>query len=421
MNKQKMVLCILISLVMLFGAGKSSEAAPSVSGISGNLSNGSQITISGNGFGTKPQAAPLISSYDHPVGSYNFADEGAGTVAYSASPNIPWYNAYRTTMNRVNSAPLRTGLYQSSIKVSYDPANIGGTDYHPLGYNHDLADRYAYISWWMYRDYSTWNQWSTSGANTKFFRLWTGQTNPRLMTAFAHRTDALGNPDCLSDGGDGLGSYYDGTGIFGYGWNIDYSACGAVAYMRGMYSPTTGNSSCMGMLKEWEHWELFYDLGTNFAASTPGTDGRAIIFKNGKTIADTSHIQWSQTGELNTNRIYLVGQVTGGRTVTGGNEYLDQVYIDNSMSHVFLSDKSDLTNWARNSSAYHSEIQVPSNWSNNSLTFTLNQGSFTNGQQAYLYVVDANGNINSSGYPITIGASGEDTIAPSAPGGLMVK
>jgi hypothetical protein len=385
----------MILLTLSVGA-----ATPTITSVSGNPMNGNPLIISGSAFGTKTQVPPLMTSYDHPTAANNWAVQGTGAITGTTTP---WYNAYNTPMNRVDTAPLRTLLPQSSIKVSYDPANLGGTDYHPLMYIHNAPDRYAYISWWMYRDYNSWNHYSTSGANTKFFRLWTGTSSERLMTAFTMRNDAAGNPESIGDGGDGLGSYSNGQGLYGYGWNIDYSACGAGAYSRSEYSPSTDDATCRGGLQQWEHWELYYDLGTHFAVDTPGTDGRAVILKNGKTLSDCSNIQWSTSGEENTQRIYLVGQVTGGRTVSGGHEYLDEVYIDNSPAHVMITDKSELADWARSGTEYHSEIQVPSSWSDDSITFTLNQGSFPQRNTVYLYVVDGNGDANPRGYPIVIG------------------
>ena len=80
--------------------------------------------------------------------------------------------------------------------------------------------------------------------------------------------------------------------------------------------------------------------------------------------------------------------------MSGGSILLDQVYLDNTQAHVFISDKSNITNWLTYSSTAHNEVQVASAWSNSSITITLNQGTFTQGTTAYLYVVDSNGNIS---------------------------
>jgi hypothetical protein len=66
---------------------------------------------------------------------------------------------------------------------------------------------------------------------------------------------------------------------------------------------------------------------------------------------------------------------------------------------------------------------LPSAWSSSSITATVNQGTFSNGQAAYLYVIDANGTVNASGYPLTFGqgqGGGSDTTPPSTPTGVSI-
>ncbi|NLG58503.1 MAG: hypothetical protein GX540_08825 [Clostridiales bacterium] len=60
------------------------------------------------------------------------------------------------------------------------------------------------------------------------------------------------------------------------------------------------------------------------------------------------------------------------------------------------------------------DIQIPTTWSSNSIGITVNQGAFGSGSQAYLYVVDSNGAVNTNGYPVTIGAS-SDSGTPTTP------
>ncbi len=69
-------------------------------------------------------------------------------------------------------------------------------------------------------------------------------------------------------------------------------------------------------------------------------------------------------------------------------------------------------------SSTHFEMQPPTAWSDSSVTVTVNQGSFADGSTAYLYLIDANGNV-SAGNQITFGSSGFSTSGtkekPSAP------
>ncbi|MFX0197666.1 MAG: LVIVD repeat-containing protein [Candidatus Hodarchaeota archaeon] len=85
----------------------------------------------------------------------------------------------------------------------------------------------------------------------------------------------------------------------------------------------------------------------------------------------------------------------------------DDVYIDNSWQSVWIGDASSWDNCT------HREIQIPTAWSDTSITITVNQGSFPRCEQVYLFVVDADGNVNAQGYPITINkVEGEPPCPP---------
>ncbi|MFA6198058.1 MAG: putative Ig domain-containing protein [Patescibacteria group bacterium] len=78
--------------------------------------------------------------------------------------------------------------------------------------------------------------------------------------------------------------------------------------------------------------------------------------------------------------------------------YLDDIYIDTTQARVEIGNTST---WDTNT---HREIQIPhTTWNDDQIQFTVNQGTFTNGESAYLYVVDENGVVNTTGYPITFG------------------
>lgn len=75
--------------------------------------------------------------------------------------------------------------------------------------------------------------------------------------------------------------------------------------------------------------------------------------------------------------------------------WMDDIYVDITRARVEIGDAAT---WE---ACTHREIQIPSAWSDTSITVTVNQGSFENGAQVYLYVVDADGNVNAQGFPIT--------------------
>lgn len=76
--------------------------------------------------------------------------------------------------------------------------------------------------------------------------------------------------------------------------------------------------------------------------------------------------------------------------------WIDDVYVSlgNGKARVEIGNAQTLE------ACTHREIQIPTSWSQNSITVTVNQGSFANGANAYLFVVGSDGKANEKGYKI---------------------
>lgn len=95
--------------------------------------------------------------------------------------------------------------------------------------------------------------------------------------------------------------------------------------------------------------------------------------------------------------------------------WADDVYLDNTWARVMIGNSST---W---DGCTQKEPQIPSAWNSTNVAVTVNTGAFSTGQTVYLYVIDANGSVNSKGYPVTIGtspSSGNPTTSPSPPAGV---
>jgi|GEM_PF-4007529 len=75
--------------------------------------------------------------------------------------------------------------------------------------------------------------------------------------------------------------------------------------------------------------------------------------------------------------------------------FYDNIYIDKSIARV------EIGNAPTYAASTRREVQIPTSWGN-SIQITVNSGAFTNGQTAYIYVVNSDGNVNASGYPVQI-------------------
>jgi hypothetical protein len=131
----------------------------------------------------------------------------------------------------------------------------------------------------------------------------------------------------------------------------------------------------------------------DYASVLGGTDASHVLQKDGRTLWRSIDISTNVEGQADERRWVLMGFVSGG-FITPHNGYLDQVYIDNTPARVVLADREDYS-WPDYGDEAHTEIQVCSAWSDGSIAFTLNRGSFPAGSTVYVYVVNPDGAISS--------------------------
>jgi len=153
-------------------------------------------------------------------------------------------------------------------------------------------------------------------------------------------------------------------------------------------------------------WHRFEWIGKQSTVNTP--DGSLKIVVDGETQFDQQNVVTRTLADQRWNLFIFFSGITN----MTGNSYtwLDDAYLNDSWARI------EICNNATFLRATHCEIQIPSSWSPSSITATVSQGSFSRGETAYLFVVDAKGKVNSEGFPITIGSSN----ALSPPKGLRI-
>ncbi len=352
------------------------ESGPEINNISGIFKNGETLTLSGNNFSTKPRAEPLISSYDHPSSNNNWSSTTLdGNWTASGHPHL-------------TNAQRRVPFYQGQYNITYNNSySVDG--YDSIRFLHMVPEDKLYVSFWMYRDTDSLNELTGSGNNSKIIRVHqSASAGTYGDTYFKINCDDNGDPYSFGSSGDQL-AYADN-------WYIGYSSpeCNAYKYNNRLFNVSA--KDCLLDLKHWEHYEYYLD----YPSTEGGTDGMNIVFKDGTTLARSMQIATNESGATDDRRWVLIGQVSGGST-TSYNAYIDQVYIDNTPAHIYLSDSANAS-WPDIDHFHHNEIQVVSSWTDHSISFTFNQGGFSSGDTVYVYVVDTHGNCNSQGYPMSI-------------------
>lgn len=151
------------------------------------------------------------------------------------------------------------------------------------------------------------------------------------------------------------------------------------------------------LFDEWQRVE-FYVKASSTANATDGhvyhtRIGRSTPFLNVSNVITHSE---------NSTPWRYVDLWNAAETVTGGtltlNVDMDDVYVDTTPARVEICDAATFAERA------HCEVQPRTAWADGTISATLNRGTFSPGDIAYVFVVDAD-NVPSAGYQITIPAT----------------
>ena len=339
-------------------AAQYSYAAPVVTGTSGTLGQGETISILGSGFGTRPQPAPFYWS--------NYEDYAVGQSALQAGlddlgtdgQGLPYIRSDRAISG---SKSLRMD-YLLNKDSMFPRIGKGG-----------LTSTSVYVSAWMY-----WTRTAGDGNGAFIFKLVRGGANPPYSGVPRFYETIFPEPNGIVTAAD-RGSVNSAGSTT---WTQD---------LRGLQNRDG-----------WHRIEYYYQL------STPGvSDGIFQSWVDG--IRNVNLLNDRNRLSGNSSLInYVMSPFDGNDSYGLSNSYriwVDNFYIDTTRARVEIGNASTLV---ASNTRY---IQPTTQWSDGSISVKLELNTFTEGQRVYLYVFDSTGNVNSQGYPLTIGG----TDQPSQP------
>ncbi len=355
MNRRIAAIVFSVFSVPTLVAGAVS-ALPSITSLSGTVEHGSSVTIGGSDFGAKPIASPY--RYD------NFEAGVVGTRLLSESEG-GWFTE--------GIAPVYslTKIRKANTKSAYQNFTSNGGGYNSTIGLMNWPDAPMYFSGWFN------------------YRMWGAQSrNNKLLQLRAGRLDQ-----------------YVWEGRFG----ADYSSVQQyVADCDGhaLEPPVRAYAPYNNLYadEQWHRMEFYIDQGT-----VNGNNGQWTIWIDGQVWSSISGT-FMQDGDCPFFRFYLGFYFARdvGDPTPQAERYWDELYVDITRARVEIG---NAPTWA---ACTHREIQVPSTWNGNSITFRTNQGTFADATTAYVYVVDASGAVNSQGYPVVF--AGTDPGSPGQPG-----
>ncbi len=314
-------------------------AAPSISGVSGTVTHGGSITITGSSFGSKGGTnanKPLL-----------WADFETSINPSSLGHLTTWDET--ENLSRQTSAP-QYGISAGNVIGTWS----SGVRSFSFGVTHTMTKLYQ----------SGKRRMSAAGTdNQKFFRIWNdASTNTVASTS---NGGIILDELCVQSG------RFQAVSLPGNAWEMhEFLWKQSTSNDGGL---TTGNGY-FEFLQNGSQEMYLDDLCTHTTANYGQGNKLRVI----DTYTDSSHLQ-----------------------PDGTNVWMDDLYVDDTWARVIIGNASTLA-----TSTTTREVQIPSAWSANSITVTVNRGAFGASANAYLYVVDSNNAVNATGYAITFGAGG---------------
>jgi len=344
--------------------------APVVQQVDGALNHKGTITISGSGFGSKASAAPVV-----------WDDATASDISKNwdgAWPSLlPGYNTnYYSPMRGINPPHSHDTRYIAGAHA----ANTGAYSGYNVIFFKTISVQpfpfYIYASWYQRAD----NEWVFGGDNNfKTFDYSEG------------------------DSPYGPHSWYTCYGPPHPGNNTD-SAQWLTETETPLHNPdVNGHNVWWGtavnpMAGKWSKVEIAIRV-------TDQMNGYVKLWENGQQLMNYVGPTDTYSG---TQRSIGIGGYARMQGYKSNWRYYDDAYVDTTLSRVVLADKPVL------SRATIIENQIPSAWSDGSITATVNLGQFTQGRTAYLFVVDSSGMPSATGFAVTAGGTAATPNAPSS-------
>ncbi len=362
MTKYIVILLLLLPAVV-FGQ-------PVINTVTGTVASDSTLTITstGSSFGSKASAPARFMDFVDNEGYSGLSHYDIIPVSsYDDCPTCPWQKA------EPHNEPAESTHY--AVVYYTDPDSIrvdGRAMYMATGgdgamlqdtgmfYSGLSSTDKVYLNWWWWSKYQP---YGTGSVPNKLLRL--GAESDWTQSVEVLAQDSYGSANAC--------------GAPGWAWFTDDQ------------TPDDGTEPAAAT---WINVEVFIDPGADISQGTGSVD----VYFNGVLNASTPTL-YSCAGPI--GRFARWGFDTSGSPGYPADavSIFGELYADNSWARVVIGNESTLA------ASTHREIQFPTAWAAGEVTVTANVGSFADSTAAYLYVIDSDGNVNATGYGVTISAN----------------
>ncbi|MFH1843448.1 MAG: hypothetical protein ABIF77_09600 [bacterium] len=347
-------LAAFCSCVLLFCIPAGLLAAPDINVVSGEISAGEDITITGSGFG----AGGELISWDDFEGGTNGSQLGSPVYG-------PTWSFLHPSSNTPIPSYSNVRAYSGNLaaKVAWKEPGYSGYSINAFGWVNKGPFPQLYVSVWEYHDPNP--TAPPDNMNNKLMYTYGGVGSNEVQQWL---------PQVTNRGGD---SYYLASMVQNQPGDIFYWQDG-MGYMEKVHV--------------WGRWETY----VQYDSSPNAGDGIAEMWWNGsrKLYEPSCNLNDVAGGGL-VYDLRIGHMFQGFDSKIHVRSYLDNVYVSTSRARVELGNNQNFM------SCTHREIQIPESWNSNQISVSMQFSGYETGQTAYLFVVDGNG-VPSDGHEIII-------------------
>jgi hypothetical protein len=350
------------------------ESVPTIASVSGPLAHGQNITITGIGFGVKNPVEPYkYDSFDRGADAIGanidtVPSDGAIWQMWSSCPDEGW--ALPGEETRFSTAFQRFS------------GDVSAWKYFGFNAQHNCfqGSNHLYLENLDGFDKVYWSMWILSTSNGEYAKM----RNVKIANWGNSVGDGAGVPEGRWDfypvNGYTNGHVYVGScsGVPFNGWGVGYSD-----FKLGSQT--------------WNRFE-----GLLRAGDVGVANGGYAVWRDNAILQDSGNVIVRNTASCqkpDTFRFthYFDDLDTQYDPPTPNiNYYHSEIYVDTTPARI------EICNEIQKDQAGHCEIQIPHNiWNDGNIQFTANLGAFKSTDSLFLFVIDADGNVNQEGYSLT--------------------
>ena len=390
----------LAAMLVVLASPRPSGAQPLVTGVDGEVAHGSTITIGGSGFGEKDPAAPAV--WDDGTGSPPLGDVYDGWLPTEAQQGAEYNMAYREVPFRGVDAPyprirfILGGAHATdNNEGSYA---IGGN----VGIGSNITSQEYFVSYY-YRIDPLFDEHNnpTLGENLKEFVL-CGESGEFYTDNFPPGHGYVGW--CGSDVPDVSNPLPEAR----FGRLPITPANQELPYGCSGNNQVYHTSPLLGWVQfQWEGtYNTTYDSPQISVTSFP--DHRVTYqshYGDPLTVMEAArgdYAGYPKQGDLRFIGIGGFARVPRMNNGVNSFRYFAAVYMDGTHARLILTDTQSYEE------ATIAEPQIPSAWSDGSITATVNLGRLPDCAAAYLFVFDAANARSAQGFPVELSCGADD-------------